>query len=496
MEERADFIVSFDSERLGYGKVLLDNSARSGICRGVTAVVGKNGSGKSTLGNVIAKGRYAYGNRLSFKDNISRIKMITFTDIHSFTGIDVQSFQQRMEATANDYVPTVGEIFGKKLESDEWKRYSKIFRLYNIESKKINYLSSGELRKLLIINALFDKPDLLILDNPYIGLDAASRKDFDEAINLLKDSGVSVVFLLADSDDVPAYADYVIEMEKCRIGEVRCNRNQVSDVKEADGQIKPNMTNKHNGANSASVFSLPKRTKPRMYEDCDVVFAIRDGHARYGDKTIFENFDWTVRRGECWALHGPNGSGKSLLLSMVCADNPQGYANDITLFDRRRGTGESIWEIKDAIGYVCPEMQLYFKSNDSIREIIVQGMRSSLNRYKKATQEELAVADAWMEVLEMSNLSEKKFAELSSGEQRLVMLARAFAKQPELLVLDEPLHGLDGEMKRRVKEIITRLMEENGTSLIFVSHYLEEVPACVRLMKKMRGGLVRASGGA
>ncbi len=477
MEEIEDFIVSFDSEKLGYGKVVLDNTARSGICRGVTAVVGKNGSGKSTLGNVIAKGRYAYGNRLSFKDNNSRIKMITFSDIHSFTGIDVQSFQQRMEATANDYVPTVGEIFGKKLESDEWKKYSKVFRLHNIESKKINYLSSGELRKLLIINALCDKPDLLVLDNPYIGLDAESRKDFDEAMNPLKESGVSVVFLLCDPVDVPTYANAVIEIKDCKIEYPIKGEKEIADFLKCSEE--PTEDND---------ITIPARISEPMYKDCDVVFSIIDGHSRYGDKTIFENFNWTVRRGECWALHGPNGSGKSLLLSMVCADNPQGYANDITLFDRRRGTGESIWEIKDAIGYVCPEMQLYFKSNDSIREIIVQGMRNTFNRYKSASQEELAVADVWMKVLGISHLAERKFMDISSGEQRLVMLARAFAKQPELLVLDEPLHGLDRSQKRRVKGIITKLVEENGASLIFVSHYLEEVPVCVKNIKKMREG--------
>ncbi len=213
-----DFVVEFESERLGYGRVVLDNSAKSGICRGVTAVVGNNGSGKSTLGNVIAKGRYAYGNRLKFADGVSRVKMLTFTDIHSFTGIDVQYYNQRMEATANEYVPSVGEIFKGKLESQDWKTYSEAFRLNNIEEKKINYLSSGELRKLLIINALCEKPDLLILDNPYIGLDARSRKDFDEAMKLLRDNGVSVVFLLCDAADVPEYVDSIIEMKDCRIG--------------------------------------------------------------------------------------------------------------------------------------------------------------------------------------------------------------------------------------------------------------------------------------
>ncbi|MDE6023251.1 MAG: ATP-binding cassette domain-containing protein, partial [Muribaculaceae bacterium] len=228
MIDRKDFIISFDSKRLGYGKVVLDNSLQSGIVKGVTAIIGKNGSGKSTLGNIIAKGRYAYGNRLGFSDSISRIKMLTFTDIHSFTGIDVQYYNQRMEATANDYVLTVGEIFGNKLESPVWRRYTHAFRLNNIESKKINYLSSGELRKLLIINALCDNPDLLILDNPYIGLDAESRKDFDDAMITLRDSGVSVVFLLCDPHEVPGYVDSIIEIDNYKIGYPVTDKEEIS----------------------------------------------------------------------------------------------------------------------------------------------------------------------------------------------------------------------------------------------------------------------------
>lgn len=482
MCESREFIVGFESEKLGYGRIVLDNSAKSGICQGVTAIVGKNGSGKSTLATIIAKGRYAYGNRLKFRDDISRIKMLTFTDIHSFTGIDVQSFQQRMEATANDYVPSIGDIFKGKLELPEWQKYSDTFRLHDIETKKINYLSSGELRKLLIINALCDRPDLLILDNPYIGLDAKSRSDFDEAMMHLSDNGVSVAFLLCDHGDVPDYVDSVIEMEECRIG-------YPISAEAYHEHYSARITDE---ALDNEEISLPVRSKPLMYENCDVVFSIKDGHARYGDKIIFDKLNWTVRCGERWALQGPNGSGKSLLLSMVCADNPQGYANDITLFDRRRGSGESIWEIKDAIGYVCPEMQLYFTSNDTVKEIIIQGMRNSLCRYIKSSAQEEETADIWMKILHIHHLCNRKFSELSSGEQRIVMLLRAIAKQPELLVLDEPLHGLDRDNKRRIKKIISELSQRNGASLIFVTHYMEELPDCVTDIKKLapRRGLI------
>ncbi len=469
-----EFIISFDSPRLGYGHVILDNSSRSGICRGVTAVLGRNGSGKSTLGNIIANGRYAFGNRLGFAEGISSVRMLSFTDIHSLTGIDVQYFSQRMEATANEYVPSVSDIFHGKFDSPLWKKYSCVFRLHDIAEKKINYLSSGELRKLLIINALCDNPDLLIFDNPYIGLDARARADFDEAIGALREQDVSVVFLLCDPAEVPDYVDSIIEMSDCSIG------FPITGTSEINSFLRQSAENE-----VAEIPPLPDLSVPRPHENCDIVFSIKDGHARYADKVIFENFNWTVRRGECWSLTGPNGSGKSLLLSMVSADNPQAYANDITIFDRRRGSGESIWEIKDAIGYVCPEMQLYFKSSKPVREIIIEGMRNALDRYRKSTPDEQAVADDWMNVLEIGHLSDRKFSELSSGEQRIVMIARALAKQPELLVLDEPLHGLDQYNKDRIKSIISRLIETNRSTLIYVSHYTEEFPDCITYTKQM-----------
>lgn len=474
MTESSKYIISFDSPRLGYGKVCLQNPNQSGIPSGVTAIVGNNGSGKTTLGTILEKGRYAYGNRLGFSDAIRKVKMLTFTDIHSLTGIDVQYYNQRLEATANEYVPTVNDIFKKKAESEIWHTLTETFHLKDVLGKKINYLSSGELRKLLIINALCDKPDLLILDNPYIGLDAASRKEFDEAMLQLQKEGISVVMLLCDFDDIPAYTDSIILLDNCVISSPISGSEEITKLLES---------RKANLAIEDAV-TLPEIKQP-LKPDCEIAFSIKDGHARYGDKTIFEGFDWTVRRGECWSLTGPNGSGKSLLLSMICADNPQGYANDIILFDRKRGTGESIWDIKNAIGYVCPEMQLYFRSNDTVKEIIVQGLRNSLNRYHPSTAEERAIAEEWMRILDIEHLESKKFADLSSGEQRIVLVARAMIKQPDLLVLDEPLHGLDKNHKQRIRRIITELLKRNGTSLIFVTHYVSELPDCINHEKRI-----------
>ena len=197
---------------------------------------------------------------------------------------------------------------------------------------------------------------------------------------------------------------------------------------------------------------------------------------RYDDRVILRELDWQVDRGQKWALSGENGAGKSTLLSLICADNPQSYACDISLFGRKRGTGESIWEIKKHIGYVSPEMHRAYLKNLPAIEIVASGLHDSIGLYKRPQPGEMAVCEWWMDIFGIASLKDKPFLQLSSGEQRLALLARAFVKDPELLILDEPLHGLDTYNRRRVKKIIEAFCRRDDKTLIMVTHYEEELP--------------------
>lgn len=200
---------------------------------------------------------------------------------------------------------------------------------------------------------------------------------------------------------------------------------------------------------------------------------------RYGERTILKDLDWTVKCGEKWALSGENGSGKSTLLSLVCADNPQSYACDITLFGRKRGSGESIWEIKKHIGYVSPEMHRAYLKNLPAIDIVASGLHDSVGLYKRPRPEQMAACEWWMDIFGIADLKDRNFLQLSSGEQRLVLLARAFVKDPELLILDEPLHGLDLYNRRLVKDVIETFCRRKDKTMIMVTHYQEELPACI-----------------
>jgi molybdate transport system ATP-binding protein len=209
---------------------------------------------------------------------------------------------------------------------------------------------------------------------------------------------------------------------------------------------------------------------------CDEVINMRNVTIRYGKRTILKDLNWTVHNGDRWALSGQNGSGKSTLLSLVCADNPQSYACDITLFDHQRGTGESIWDIKRHIGYVSPEMHRSYQRDLPAVRIVASGLKDSVGLYVKPNEEEYAVCKWWLDMFGMEGKYNRPFLSLSSGEQRLVLLARAFVKDPQLLILDEPLHGLDLWNRRRVKDIIETFCQRRNKTMVMVTHYEEELP--------------------
>ena len=225
-----------------------------------------------------------------------------------------------------------------------------------------------------------------------------------------------------------------------------------------------------------AILALPYAEKP--YSATEVV-RLRKVSIRYGQRTILRDLDWTVLNGERWALSGSNGSGKSTLLSLICADNPQSYACDITLFDRQRGSGETIWDIKRHIGYVSPEMHRAYKKDLPAIHIVASGLKDSVGLYVRPTESEYAQCRWWMDIFGIASLADRTFMSLSSGEQRLVLLARAFVKDPELLILDEPLHGLDDRNRQLVKDIIEAFCRRRNKTLVMVTHYEDELPPCI-----------------
>ena len=429
------------------------------------ALVGPNGAGKSRLVDILI-GRWPllmnevkYHFPSSVSDMVcDNIKYLTFRD--SYGDADgTFYYQQRWNSQDMETTPLVRELLPEASNETLQKTLFDLFGLEEFLDKHIVLLSSGELRKFQLTKALISSPSVLILDNPFIGLDTPTRDLLRGLLEkMIQVMHLHVILVLSREEEIPDFITHVVPVEGlvCGMKEPHCP--QSSDVEQ----------------NESKIFESIQEDVQK-----DEIVHLNKVSIRYGDRTILNELDWTVRKGEKWALTGENGSGKSTLLSLICADNPQSYACDISLFGRKRGTGESIWEIKKHIGYVSPEIHRAYLKNMPAIEIVASGLHDSVGLYVRPKPEQRSVCEKWMNVFGIGELKDDSFLQLSSGEQRLVLLARAFVKEPDLLILDEPLHGLDTSNRKLVKEIIDTYARKEGKTMIMVSHYPEEFPSCI-----------------
>ena len=417
----------------------------------ISAIAGRNGSGKTL-----------YVDQLRKQLASDKVRYIAFTDSYG-VNVDGQYYLQlRWNQHDIDHeTPTVGELLQRAYlltgedTAERRELQQHLYSLFHMDEfldKYIITLSSGELRKFQLTKTLFSNPQLLIMDNPFIGLDAETRDQLRDLLKqLAEERDMEIMLVMSKTDDIP---DYVTDIK------------YFSEPEEIPAHVLPKEKRE-------AILSLPYTDNDY---DCQHVIDMKKVTIRYGERTILKDLDWTVKNGERWALSGQNGSGKSTLLSLVCADNPQSYACDITLFDRPRGSGESIWDIKKHIGYVSPEMHRSYKRNLPAIRIVASGLMDSIGLYAVPNAQDYDKCRWWLDMFGIGHLANKPFLQLSSGEQRLVLLARAFVKDPQLLILDEPLHGLDLWNRRLTKDIIETFCQRRGKTMIMVTHYQEELP--------------------
>lgn len=441
------------------------------------AIIGPNGAGKSIIAGLL-QGKYALKEGEIINNYPGKtsdvIKAITFKDIHSITDSRTTFYQQRWHSSENEGIQTIRELLSNNYDEISIRELFIQFLIEEMLDKKVIYLSSGELRKFLIIRTLLTHPQILILDNPFIGLDATSRILLTEMLTQMSEmKEFQVILLLSNPDDIPEMITHILPVRN-RVCYDPISRNDFLQNNDLRNYLFPEVHNQ---------IRLPDPTRKKS--EHNVTFRMEKINISYGSHPILKGLDWEVKNGEKWVLLGENGAGKSTLLSLIYADNPLSYANTLFLFDRKRGSGESIWEIKNRIGYVSPEMHLYYTENVPAIQIVGSGFFDSIGLYRKCSPEQENIALAWMHTFGIETLYNRPFLTLSSGEQRLILLARAFVKDPDLLILDEPLHGLDISNKCRVRKIIENFCERPGKTLVYVTHYSHEIPSCIRYRFKL-----------
>ncbi|MFI2744414.1 ATP-binding cassette domain-containing protein [Zhouia sp. PK063] len=470
------------------------------IIAGETVVItGLSGSGKTTLAKIfsgeveVTKGTFVNNSTKSIlvsqQDNFSAISGQASTyysqryEMHDIKGLpDVMHYLQQVVKKA-------------EIAIDEMSLENIIDKtnIRKIISRKLMQLSNGERKRTQLAAALLQKPDVLLLDQPFVGLDVASRALLNNLLEEIAASKITLVLICSPSH-IPSFANTVVTL----------TNGEISQIKERESYVPVELKE------TVKDYSdkLKEITDLHTNEFNDVV-KMTDVNVSLAGKHILKDINWHVKNGDCWALIGHNGAGKTTLLSLITADNPQGYNNDLILFDKQRGSGESVWDIKQKIGFVSPELHLYFLrgkgvlntipgisstaesySTLSCLDIIVSGFNDEIGFVTNPNKVQLDLAKKWLEILGLEKLENSLFAHASLGEQRALLLARALVKSPTLLILDEPCQGMDELQISHFKNLLNHVCTVLQTTLIYVSHYANEIPEVVNKVLKLDSGVV------
>jgi len=320
-------------------------------------------------------------------------------------------------------------------------------------NRQLRTFSSGERKKEFLRYCIDQKPDFIIFDNPFDHLDQASRVVLAESLKKLTDS-IAIIQLLNRTVDI---LDFVPNKAL---------------IKDNSYELHP-FIKTENHFKTLNTATIPKATETHSFQD-NVLIKLEDVSISYEERKILNKISWTVKQGEFWQLVGPNGSGKSTILSLITGDNPKGFGQNLFLFGRKKGTGESVWEIKKQIGIYATSMMDLFQKGHTLEQMILSGFFDQIGLYTEPTTHQKNIVTQWLEVIEMTHLRKKRFIDLSIGQQRVALIVRAVLKHPPLLILDEPVEGLDDENVDLVIQLINTIKQETNVSIIYVSHRIEQ----------------------
>lgn len=436
------------------------------------AFVGSNGSGKSSLARALA-GDLPIRKGFFSTEFICPAR-ISFEQLQNIISEEWERNNTDMlSANEHDTGRTTAEIIQDEVKDPQrCQLLAAQFGISPLLERYFKYLSTGETRKALLCRVLMPRPDLLILDDPFDGLDVASRENLSGRLNDLSQQGYTLVLILNRFDEIPAFINHAGVLADCTLTVTGSRSRVMTDMLVAQ------LAHSERLAGIALPEADESTRAPHLPAGQSRII-LKNGVVTYDDRPVLHGLNWEVKAGQHWHIIGPNGAGKSTLLSLVTGDHPQGYSNDLTLFGRRRGSGETIWDIKRHIGYVSSSLHMDYRVSATPRTVIISGFFDSIGLYQVASDRQKFLANQWLERLGMTNCADQPFQSLSWGQQRLILIVRALVKYPALLILDEPLQGLDPINRQLVRRFIDVLISQGETQLLFISHHAEDAPQCI-----------------
>jgi molybdate transport system ATP-binding protein len=404
----------------------------------------------------------------SFRDLIALVSQDY--PIRNKAGLQNFYYQQRFNSADVHDTITVGSYLESipATRKGPWttEKVAQLLRLNHLLDASLLMLSNGETRRLSLAAGLLRQPLLYLMDQPLTGLDQESRAAFGDFLAACIQVNIHVL-LTTTSSEIPPQITHIAYLKDSGVLQTWERTKfdpQTTPVQVSSWDLAPILP---------TLASYPFYAGP--------VVSLKEVSIRYGQTLILDRLNWNIQSGERWRLRGKNGSGKSTLISLLIGENPQAYSQNFSLFGKKRGSGESIWELKKPIGFVAPELSRYFPRNQSLRKVILSGLFDTLGLFKSVTPEQEALARSWMEAFQLKGLAERYFFELSLAQQRWALLARALIKKPQLLILDEASQGLDEQQRDLFRNTLQDLLTRIPTAVIYVSHYEQDVPPCVDL---------------
>ena len=475
------------------------------------AVIGPNGSGKSIFADALrgrvplVHGELRYHFRtpsgfspeefighVAFEDRKSEVqgavvqsRWTSFEEEGSLRVREFLSYDRVMDVNPFEISSRHGA--GRREFAGRLRRAMRLLQIEPYWPRTVLSLSNGERQRVQLARALAQPLRLLILDDPYVGLDRSMREHFHQFLERLLKTKLRVLLLTTRAEDLPKHITHILYVEGCRVvaagprvkilgRESATRRCFLGDKPPANR----NVFRRSDGTKRS--FSRPGIDSSRASKGQGgaKLVELRQVTVRYGANTILSDVNWTVQEGESWALVGRNGAGKTTLLSLIQGDNPQAYVNHVEVFGRRRGTGESIWELKKRIGWVSPELQLHFDGSVTVLEAVLSGFEETIGLYVAPGRAQVAAARQWLVRFGLMKWAQAPLFSLSVGLQRMTLLARAMVKLPRLLILDEPCQGLDQGHRQLVLRNVEELIRAGRVTVLFVTHRPEEIPASIK----------------